>query len=442
MQGGNTPTSGANRNSRWQRPSGRPPPGVCSAPSRRRGSKHVPRRPNRQTATCSSRQWDRARPPRCGCPRPPCARFFITSRLSTKGRSTTIFFAVPARGRFYFAFDIALCEGQQSLLEGLLARLQYLGRAESRARLRRNGDLTRPPESFFRVLPRDRAAMGGWSPSRVPCAAKARDFKASDLWSSRMANNPRPARRSSAATDSSGAPVHLVDALLEAKKPLPYGAMWVEYALPDGCVVHELPTNRVRRPSVTSTAGVATLLFRLCRRVPIPLVETVSVARAYRDAAVRRFEYATRGAHSVALTGREADGTVERKRGHLFYLPQPGEGSSALSTLMVRVPPGTSLSQDELDALMGVSASIWAGMTGIRSLLSWRAFLESRCPHRPLAQLDPVSASSAASIRSNRALARATACRPHSLILRCEPRWRHRRCGSGRRWRPQAGASA
>jgi CRISPR-associated protein Csb2 len=54
------------------------------------------------------------------------------------------------------------------------------------------------------------------------------------------------------------------------------------------------------------------------------------------------------------LTGREQDGSVEQAHRHLYYLPQPVAGSSEISALEVRVPSGSSMSQEELDALMAV----------------------------------------------------------------------------------------
>jgi CRISPR-associated protein Csb2 len=263
-------------------------------------------------------------------------------------------FAVPAGGRFYFVFDVALSDEERGLLDQLLRRLQYLGRAESRTGLRLPDDLTSPPRGFFSVVPRDRAGTGGWSPCRVLCASKERKFSASDLWTSRNVATGKKSKKIETAMDSLGAPVHLVDALLSDRKPVPDGAVWIEYAQPEGSVLHELPLVRAQRVPTPTSVDVTALVCRLCRRVPIPLRDTVAVARAYRDAAVRSFSAATGGAQSRMLSGREQDGSVERAHRHLFYLPQPLAGSSEISTMVVRVPSGMSLSQEELDALMSV----------------------------------------------------------------------------------------
>ena len=232
-------------------------------------------------------------------------------------------FAVPAGGRFYFEFDVALSDGQRHLFDVLLGRLQYLGRAESRARLRLSENVDSPPPGFFRVVPRDRACKGDWSPCRVLCPSIRREFRASDLWTSRAEPSGKKAKKGEAAGDAPGVPVHLVDALLSDRKPVPDGAEWVDYAQPKGSILHEIPLVRARRVPTATSVEVTALVFRLCRRVPIPLRDTVAVARAYRDAAVRSFSTAAGGAHSPMLTGREQDGSVERAHRHLYYLPQP-----------------------------------------------------------------------------------------------------------------------
>ncbi|MBI3456695.1 MAG: type I-U CRISPR-associated protein Cas5/Cas6 [Candidatus Rokubacteria bacterium] len=263
------------------------------------------------------------------------------------------FFAVPAGGRFYFAFDAGLSGDQCRLLDALLGRLRYFGRAESRAVLRLRDDLTAPPRGLFRVLPRDRAAgMVGWAPRPVLCPTADRDFRASDLWAPREEASGQKAKRLRA--DAPGFPVHLVDALLSARKPLPDGARWVEYAQPAGSVVHEISHRQDTPIADARHVEAHAVVLRLCRRIPIPLGEAVAVARAYRDAVVRCYRAATGGAHSMTLTGREEDGSVARGHRHLYYLPQPEAGRSEIGALVVKVPSGTSLRQEELDALMTV----------------------------------------------------------------------------------------
>src|SRR5690606_12984949 len=130
-----------------------------------------------------------------------------------------------------------------------------------------------PPAGVFCVMPR-----GGTEPTspagyrRVLCTAP--DFRAFDLWSV----------RSNGATVENGHPAHLVDVLLGKRMPLPSGARWVEYAVPDKALVHEIP--RAPAPHAERDADVAEIRYRLNRRTPIPLRDVVAIARAFRDAAV------------------------------------------------------------------------------------------------------------------------------------------------------------
>jgi CRISPR-associated protein Csb2 len=251
------------------------------------------------------------------------------------------FFAVPAGGLFYFVFEVSLSAQHQKLLDILLGRLRYFGRAESRATVRRV-EVSDPPCGLVRVLPRNRAVGGSWSPRTVLCASTDRGFQASDLWTS----------RGDAASEGC-APVHLVDALLSDRKPLPDGALRVEYAQPDGSIVHEILAARARRTPIPEITDVKSVRFRLCRRVPIPISEVVAVARAYREEAVRIFKAGNPGMHSRTLSGREEDGSVS-KGNHAFYLPQPAAGGLEIATCVVMLPDGLSLTRSELDALLAV----------------------------------------------------------------------------------------
>lgn len=269
------------------------------------------------------------------------------------------FFAVPKGGRFWFRFDVDLDDGKKELLQCLLARLRYFGRSESRALLRLV-DLLNPPDRVHPVLPRDRLQAETnvtYQYRRVLCTGE--DFRAADLWSVREDESDRETRRRTrrspagvADGNPDGYPPHLVDALLKRKKPLPDGARWVEYAVPEAIIVREIrprPTPRQTQPQVK----VAEIRFRLNRRIPIPLQSLVAVARAFRDVAVQRYGQIS-NVHSLILTGREADGSVARGHRHAFYLPQPSKTEPwKIESLLVRIPQGR-LSQEELDALLGV----------------------------------------------------------------------------------------
>lgn len=271
------------------------------------------------------------------------------------------FFAVPRGGRFYFVFDVRLSREQQLLLTGLLDRLRYFGRAESRARLRVRDDLREPPRGFHRALPRELAEKNGeWTLRRVLCPSSSREFRTTDLWAPRPASaSSQRRRRAKAGGLQGGFPIHLVDALLEARKPVPDGAQWIEYVQPAASIVQELPLSRPPVAPSTVLPGIDAILFRLSRRMPIPLGEVVAVARAFRDAAVQGYVNAI-GAHSPTLTGRDENGAVLRGHRHLYYLPQPDIRGPEVLSLLVRVPPGTQLLREEMDALLSVDR-IWLG---------------------------------------------------------------------------------
>jgi CRISPR-associated protein Csb2 len=260
-------------------------------------------------------------------------------------------FAVPEGGCFWLCFQTVLQEKQRNLLARLLGRLRYLGRSESRARLCLV-DHNEPPSSDNIFVVTHHNSGQQVSPTthyhyrRVLCTAPDK-FKASDLWSVQGGCNAgkHPNAR------SGGYPIHLVDKLIKEKMPLPCGARWVEYAVPAEALVHEI-RPRVSAPPAKPSVNVAEIRFRLNRRIPIPLRYVVAVARAFRDAAVEAHRDRT-GQMSLILSGRELDGTVARGHQHAYYLPRPRAGAVTLDELLVRVPGG-KLTQEELDALLGV----------------------------------------------------------------------------------------
>jgi CRISPR-associated protein Csb2 len=254
-------------------------------------------------------------------------------------------FAIPENGRFWFVFRTDLAGPHRALLAALLRRLRYLGRAESRATLRLV-EISDPPPDVFRAVPAERAPEAADVVYRdALCAAD--DFVASDLWAVRDNGAAAPGT-------VVGHPTHLVEELLRKKKPLPDGAGWVGYAVPRESLVPEIP-----RPSssvasgVDERVGVSVVRFALSRRTPIPLAAVVAVARAFRDEAVRRYERASDGTHSVALTGLELNGSPVKGHRHLYYLPRFAAGRAVVDRLDV-VIPGGSLTRGEVAALLSV----------------------------------------------------------------------------------------
>lgn len=139
-----------------------------------------------------------------------------------------------------------------------------------------------------------------------------------------------------------------------AKRPVPDGTTWAQYELPRAALVHELP-RRMSRPQPSSVQRAAAIVFRLFRRVPIPVLDTVRLARDFRDQAVHAYEQAT-DQRCVLLSGREDDGRVARGHRHAYYLPQPVRLGGFLERFVVRFPGGENgVEQKILDALLSVT---------------------------------------------------------------------------------------
>lgn len=250
-------------------------------------------------------------------------------------------YAVPEGSRFWFHFNVGLTERERQLLEELLKRLRYFGRAESRARLRL-AEAAEPAPGVKRVVPRGGPGAPSDSAYRfVLCTAP--DFRAADLWSVRDGRSRR---------SGDGHPCHLTDLLLKKRMPLPCGTRWVEYAIPTDLVVYEIPPRKKTSKTGLTELPVAEIHFRLNRRIPIPVQLLVAVARAFRDAAVRNHGYFT-GVESTTLSGRNPDGSVARGHQHAYYLPQLAADRPYIDKLIVRIPSGR-LTRPELDALLGV----------------------------------------------------------------------------------------
>lgn len=260
-------------------------------------------------------------------------------------------FAVLAAPDIYFVFDIDLSKEERSLLAKILSIGRYFGRAESRASFFLAGNNVQRPDGYFETTPAQEDDRDGNTIRRSVLVTTA-NFKACDLWQVRQVAKAKGKAKSNvqAADDH---PTHLVEALIDARKAVPDGTKWVHYKLPRSAVVHELPrkkapvTRRRTRPA-------AEVLFRLFRRVPIPIVDTVSIARDFRDQVVRAYE--ATGHSAVLLSGREQDGSVSRGHRHAYYLPQPTHPGGFLERMVVRLPGGENgVEQEIIDALLSVT---------------------------------------------------------------------------------------
>jgi len=254
-------------------------------------------------------------------------------------------FAVLAEPAIFFEFDVDLPNYLRTALSKLLARMRYFGRAESRASSSVEDSGWKTPEGYYKVTP-----IGGRNPAagslRRPVLVPTKDFTAEDLWLARQAKSSQHSEEQH--------PLHLVEALIAAKKPVPDGTSWVQYELPRVAVVHELPRRAPANPPLERRPA-AEVVFRLFRRVPIPIEDTVLLARDFRDQAVRQYEQAT-GGHSVLLSGREKDGGVARGHDHAYYLPRPSRPGGFLEQLVVHLPGGENgVEQELVGALLRVA---------------------------------------------------------------------------------------
>ena len=242
-------------------------------------------------------------------------------------------FAVLSEGDegacFCFDFDVVLSARQQSVLAQLLARMTYLGRAESRARL---SLVDTPSEHLSRVTPADGRSSSGDSRRRVLVTRGT--FRALDLW----------------AAESRGG--HLVQAMIDEGRKRPPNTDWIDYGLPPALVRRQHARRPVAGPA--KRPRVAAVRFGLFRRIPIRLPELARVARAIRDQATTNFDVGP-GGPSRRLTGREADGSIATGHRHAFWLPEPDPRTGCLRRCTVWLPDGTDgIDQPELDALLGV----------------------------------------------------------------------------------------
>lgn len=251
-------------------------------------------------------------------------------------------FAVVADPDVYFVFDVSLAEKQCLFLSRILSIARYFGRAESRASFELVDPGSVKADAHHEVRP------AGERQHRIETIRRTvlvttKEFEASNLWQVHQASG-----------SGEDHPRHLVEALIAARKRIPNGTTWVQYELPREALVHELP-RRNPRPRSASMQPAAEVVFRLFRRVPIPVLNTVMLARDFRDQAVRAFEQAT-GRRCVLLSGRDDNGNVARGNRHAYYLPQPVRSGGLLERLVVRLPGGENgVEQEILDALLSVT---------------------------------------------------------------------------------------
>lgn len=251
---------------------------------------------------------------------------------------------VLVRWRLKDISEEALCT-VRSVINDLAARISYFGRADSVCELKVD-DSARDNVGCARVVLQDgKPSRRIDSACRDVFCSNPTDFRATDLWE----------RRESPTADGA-APKHLVQELIDAPQPMPDGAAWYSYQMPDGwpeqwVIRHPQPRRRTATPSRV----IAHFLeFSLQCRIPIPAKDMVSIAEMFRDAAIRAHRRP-----SFALSGHDRPEGVQGEHLHAFYLPQPDATGDTLSALRVWCVHG--FTQEEVNALMSVGALRWAG---------------------------------------------------------------------------------
>jgi CRISPR-associated protein Csb2 len=264
-------------------------------------------------------------------------------------------------------------------LSDILPHVSYFGRAESLSYLELfPEDAAMPAEGWCR------ACMASGQPTRR-IAEDCRDlfcpdpatFQPQFLW-----------QRKGALVGPADAPPHLIEDLL-AHQPLPDGARWVSYQMPDGwpgkwIVRTAQRLNPRRRPAHRVARH---LRFSLECRIPVLLKFTVPLAEQFRRRAL--FNYG-KARESFALHGpyREvaAPEDVRGDHQHAFYLPLGADAAHPELLNELHVWSEYGFTREEVEALMRVGSLHWGGGGGrypIRPVLlevssSWPA-------HGPLA---------------------------------------------------------
>jgi CRISPR-associated protein Csb2 len=249
---------------------------------------------------------------------------------------------------------------QRALLAGILPHVNYFGRSESictvdllpqEAELPKNG-WCRPCVDPSTGAPIRRIAEN----CRDVFCPDTRDFQAADLWSRRADRD---------ALNPNHAPPHLVEDLL-SHQPLPDGARWVSYQMPEGWpgrwIVRVPKSLHPKTMSASPTPRVAHYLhFSLQCRIPIPLRFTVPLAEQFRSRALHYFGKATDVGQSFALSGHDKPADVQGDHQHAFYLPLGANPHHPEHITEIHVWCAYGFTQVEVEAMMRVQRLDWGG---------------------------------------------------------------------------------
>jgi CRISPR-associated protein Csb2 len=284
-----------------------------------------------------------------------------------KGNTTKVldaFAHIEPGDRLLIAFEVVLPDEERALLDELVERLPYLGRAESWVEVRcvdapNTTGLTRvrcsgvAPESgdwepirLLAVLDSD--ALGTWCQDTIARALEQREGEER----AKLAAKGMPFKALSAKEKqkvTSAFPASLVEVLLQdtatmrgAGWSMPAGSRWVVYWRPESCLVPR-PTLLDRRRDAgppPTTALLALSSDTRQRNVFPPRKDTVRRLEMIHQALVRLSDARGEGQASVCFTGGGDTGARSDHR-HAYLVPLTlGDRADRLDHVLVHAPGG------------------------------------------------------------------------------------------------------
>lgn len=245
-----------------------------------------------------------------------------------------VFMALRREDEVQFSWEGHLDGRLREVLQGLLADMPYLGRAESwcDARLLSTGEETEP-----NCIPaEDATALPDGEPVAVLCADEKTD---GTLLGSLM--------------------VDTLDLRGRQRRIDPPGSRWVTYARKAGTWVE----NPVTRPRLRVPKPVYAIRYRLDAK-PLPsITSSVDVGDRARLAAMSHYSRRTGERPTERLSGHGESGPLMDRHRHAYYLPTDEDGDGRLDhlTIYCREP----FTDREIDALRQIRR-LWSAPDGAR----------------------------------------------------------------------------
>lgn len=322
---------------------------------------------------------------------PPATRFhkrhyMPTGRLASGGEKTTLLFDAfvhvgPEESLVVHWPGVELTEDERQLLEVLLERLGYLGRAESWV----EAALAEPHSELYNCFPADRRV--GVEPDEgletirlaAPCAPaeylewRGRVIAEYGLDRSRLSQREQRllATLPESLTDTLRLETSAVRAQRWSRMP---GMKFVAYRRPADCFRPRhiaVPRTTGRRPQEPVTSVRLVLAGK-----PLPRLEdAVRVGDAIRNAAVGRArDISPSGSAPWILTGRDIPKGLTHA--HAYYLPEDADGDGRIDHVFVFAAAGF-----DRDAVRALASIAWVGFMHRPQDGRWQVVLEGFGQH-------------------------------------------------------------